>query len=203
MPRWFGSKRLTRPVILLLAVAALIMAACVAPMLLRPREAPHQASSAPVVVHSAQEVDSKSLQQTVVVATLDCPLAEHKNAIWCSTFQMAWDKFKGDIIGEPIEVLGAVPLASRLNRASFPTRDIGPQSYYVNAGFVDRGIIGQIQRDMASRFPSEPAPHFDDRYRTLPGVALAYAYLSVDVGFTHAYYVDNTPLVFAAPSVSE
>jgi len=167
-------------------------------MLLHSRRAAHQASSVQAVINSAQEVDSKSLKQTVVVATLDCPLAEHKNAIWCSTFQMAWDKFKGDIIGEPIRLIGSEDLATRLNQATFPTRDVEPQSYYVNAGFVESGIIEQIQRGMASRFPSEPAPHFDDGYRTLPKVALAYAYLSVDVGFTHAYYVDSTPFLFAA-----
>ena len=70
--------------------------------------------------YQAKDVDSKSLKQTAVVATLDCPLPEHKNAIWCSTFQMAWDKLKQDIIGEPIQVLGAEELADRLNRAQFP-----------------------------------------------------------------------------------
>ena len=93
------------------------------------------------ITHQAQEWDSKDLKQTVVVATLDCPLPEHKNAIWCCTFQMAWDKLKTDVIGEPIQVLAAEDLAIRLNRAAFPATDIEPQSYYANAGFVKNGIL--------------------------------------------------------------
>jgi hypothetical protein len=137
---------------------------------------------------SSADIDSKSLQQTGVVATLDGPLPEHKNAIWCSTFQMAWDKFKQDIIGEPIQVLGAEELANRLNGTPFPTGNIEEESYYTAAGFVKSGIIEQIQKDMRQRFPSEPVPTFDSRYTTLPDVALAYAYLNVDVGFKYPYF---------------
>jgi len=139
-------------------------------------------------IREAPEVDSKSLQQTAVVATLDCPLPEHKNAIWCSTFQIAWDKFKQDIIGEPIHVVGAEELADRLNRAQFPIAAIEEESYYAVAGFVKNGIIEQIQSQMRQRFPSEPVPTFDSRNRTLPDVIVAYTYLNVDVGFERPYY---------------
>jgi hypothetical protein len=136
----------------------------------------------------AAEVDSKNLKQTVVVATLDCPMPEHKNAIWCSTFQMAWDKFKQDIIGESIQVPAAQELADRLNRSQFPTGSIEEKSYYAAAGFARNGIIEQIQKEMRRRFPSEPVPTFDSRYNT-PDVVLAYAYLNVDVAFKDPYYV--------------
>jgi hypothetical protein len=122
-----------------------------------------------------------------VVATLDCPLPEHKNAIWCSTFQMAWDKLKQDIIGEPIQIPAAQELADRLNRSQFPTGSIEEESYYAVAGFVKNGIIEQVQKEMKRCFPSEPVPTFDSRYTTLPDVILAYAYLNVDIGFKHPY----------------
>jgi hypothetical protein len=137
----------------------------------------------------AAETDSKDLKQTVVVATLDCPLPEHKNAIWCATFQMAWDKLRQDIIREPIQVLGAEELANRLNGAPFPTGSIEEKSYYAAAGFVKNGIIEQVQKEMRRRFPSEPVPTFDSRYTTLPDVILAYAFLNVDIEFQHPYYV--------------
>lgn len=136
----------------------------------------------------AAEIDSKNLKQTIVVATLDCPLPEHKNVIWCSTFQMAWDRFKQDIIGEPIQLRGAEELANRLNGAPFPAGSIEERSYYAAAGAVKNGIIEQVQKEMKRRFPSEPVPTFDSRYRTLPNVVLAYAYLNVDVGFKYPYY---------------
>jgi len=54
-----------------------------------------------------KEVNSADLKQTAIVPTLDCPLSEHKNVIWCGTFQIAWDKFKNDIIKEPVQLIGA------------------------------------------------------------------------------------------------
>ncbi len=135
----------------------------------------------------APNVDSKSLKQTAVVATLDCPLPEHKNAIWCSTFQMAWDKLKRDIIGEPIQIPAAQELVDRLNRSEFPTGSIEEKSCYVAAGFVKNGIIEQVQKEMARRFPSERVPTFDEEYRTLLNVILAYAYLNVAVEFEQPY----------------
>ncbi len=136
----------------------------------------------------APEVDSKNLKQTVVVATLDCPLPEHKNAIWCSTFQMAWDKFKQDVIGEPIQIPEAQELSDRLNRSQFPTGSIEEKSYYATAGFVEDGIIEQVQKEMKRRFPSEPVPIFDARYKAAPGVIAAYAYLNVNIEFLCPYY---------------
>ena len=154
------------------------------------------AATKTTVTHRAQEVDSKSLKQTAVVATLDCPLPEHKNVIWCSTFQMAWDKFKTNVIGEPIQLRGAEQLADRLNLTAFRTSDIEENSCYANAGFVENGIIEQIRKDMAKRFPSEPVPVFDERYRQLPDVAVAYAYLNVDVGFKYTFYSLEHALAF-------
>jgi cation transport regulator ChaB len=47
------------------------------------------------------------LERTSILATLDCPLPKHKNAIWCAAFQMAWDKLKNNIAREPIILSGA------------------------------------------------------------------------------------------------
>jgi len=135
-----------------------------------------------------RHIKSTDLKQTSVVATLDCPLPEHKNVIWCSTFQMAWDKLKQDIIGEPVEILGAEELASRMNQAQFISENLEAESFYATAGFVENGIIEQIQKEMTKRFSSEPATVFDERYRTLPMALAAYAYLSVDIGFEHPFH---------------
>jgi len=176
MARQCNSKGLTRVGIVVAVVAGILALSLLA------------GSCRQTKVHARSvDVDSKSLQQTVVVATLDDLLPEHKNVIWCSTFQMAWDKLKQDIIGEPIQIPTAQELADRLNRSQFPTGSIEEKSYYATAGFVRKGVIGQIQREMARRFPSEPVPTFDDRYKTLPNVMLAYAYLNVGIAFKHPY----------------
>lgn len=71
------------------------------------------------ITREVEPIDTSDLKQTAVVGTLDCPMPEHKNVIWCSTFQMAWDKLKNDVIGEPVRVRDAEEIASRLNRGQF------------------------------------------------------------------------------------
>jgi len=144
-----------------------------------------------------ERVDTRDLGRTTVVATLDCPLPPHKNVIWCGTFQMAWDKLKDDIIGEPIRLSGAQPLADRLNDAPFSLDALEAESFYTTAGLIEGGVIEQIQSQMASRFPDEPVPMFDAWYRELPGsTIIAYGYLNVDVGFEHPFYVNNRAFAF-------
>ena len=148
------------------------------------------------IIKQPIEVKSADLKHTSVVATLDCPMPEHKNIIWCGTFQIAWYKFKNDIMGEPIELIGVEDLDDRLNNNEFPAENLVPGSYYAVAGFVKDGIIEEIQEEMARRFPSEPAPVFDKRYRTLPDVSVAYAFLSVNAGFKYPFYTNTRKFSF-------
>jgi prepilin-type processing-associated H-X9-DG protein len=145
-----------------------------------------------------EAVDSADLKQTAIAATLECPMPEHKNVIWCGTFQIAWDKFKDDIIGEHVQLTGAEDLADRLNRGEFSPKSMEEESFYATAGFVKDGIIGQIQKEMATRFPSEPKPTFDTRYGILPGASVAYCFLSIDVQFTFPFYVRERAFDFEA-----
>jgi prepilin-type processing-associated H-X9-DG protein len=147
-------------------------------------------------IKQPEAIDSADLKQTSVVATLDSPVPEHRNAIWCSTFQIAWNKLKDDIIGESIKVLGAEELATRLNQAKVSETDLEEKSYYATAGFVKEGILEKIQKEMAKRFPSEPVPEFDERYRTLPDPIVAYSFLNVDVGFKYPFYACRGAFTF-------
>ena len=152
------------------------------------------------VTKQLKVIDSKDLKKTSVVATLDCPMSEHQNVIWCSTFQMAWDKLKNDIIGEPVKVPNAEELATRLNQGEVSKGDIEEESFYSTAGIVKNGIIEEIQKEMKQRFPSEPAPVFRE-LDTLPPrfkheTIVTYSYLEVDVGFKHPFHNTNGAFIF-------
>jgi hypothetical protein len=142
-------------------------------------------------IAQAKPVDSTALKQTAIVPTLDCSMPEHKNVIWCGTFQIAWDKFKNDIIKEPVQLIGAEDLASRLNRGELSRRNMEEKSFYATAGFVKDGIIEEILKEMEKRFPSEPKPMFDEGYRALPRASVAYCFLSVGVEFSIPFYVHD------------
>src|SRR5262245_8297100 len=43
--------------------------------------------------------NSDRLQQTIIVPTLDSPIPDGKSAIWCVSFQLAWNRLKEDFQG--------------------------------------------------------------------------------------------------------
>ena len=50
-----------------------------------------------ISVQSALENSPTALKETVVVPTLDSPMPTGKNVVWCSSFQLAWNKLKEDV----------------------------------------------------------------------------------------------------------
>jgi hypothetical protein len=129
---------------------------------------------------------SKSLNQTIIIPTLDSPFTENKNIIWCSSFQLAWNKAKDDDIGEPLEVIEAEEIAARLNSAKQIDEDIESRSFYAAAGRIKQGIIEKINKEMAEKFPSHSVPDFNDIVN-IPDAILAYSYLIANVPFKLPY----------------
>src|SRR5215203_4260960 len=105
---------------------------------------------------------SDQLKQTVIVPTLDSPLPDGKSAIWCASFQLAWNRLR-EVAKEPIRLAEAQPLADRLNRADQTEADVGPDAVYAAAGLVKDGIVEQIQTQMGRQFPDVPRPHSRSR----------------------------------------
>ena len=143
---------------------------------------------------------SADLTKTAVVATLDCPMPEHKNVIWCATFQMAWDKLAEDVIGGSVNVVGAEDLAARLNQARFDPKNLKDQAFYAAAGIVKYGIIDRIQKEMAGRFPSQSKPLLDRldalRHQIPEDSIVACSFLGLGIDFEHDFYVNKRAFEF-------
>ena len=147
-----------------------------------------------------RNINSTELKETSIVATLDCPMPEHKNVIWCSTFQIAWYRLKNDIIGEPVKVPEAKELAERLNNAEVSKTDLKEESFYSAAGIVKNGIIEEIITKMKKRFPSEPEPDFSELNRLSQffreNSIVTYSFLDVDVDFKHPFHNTDGKFTF-------
>ncbi|HZT82935.1 MAG TPA: hypothetical protein VFA26_22075 [Gemmataceae bacterium] len=52
---------------------------------------------------------SDRLERTVVLPTLDSPIPEGKSAIWCVSFQLAWNRLKDEVAREPMEKKRCLP----------------------------------------------------------------------------------------------
>ncbi len=136
--------------------------------------------------------DSGSLHDLVIVPTLDTPMPPGKSVLWCSSFQLAWNQLKQDIVKEPIRIEGAEPTADRLNRAEQSLSDISADSVYAVAGFNRDGVIDKLRSEMHERFPGTPLPDLDGDKAAIT----AFAHLSAGVKYAHPFQVNPEPIEF-------
>ncbi len=135
---------------------------------------------------------SDQLTRTVIVPTLDTPLPEGKSAIWCSSFQLAWNRLRDDVIHKPIILEGTEAISERLNHAESSEKDLAPDSYYAAAGWGDEGIVDKVRRDMATKFPGVPVMDLS----MSEGGALAYGYVTAKIHYPLPYRDDGDSLRF-------
>lgn len=148
----------------------------------------------------AYDGPSARLANTIIVPTLDTPIPDGKNVIWCCSFQMAWNRLREDVIKGPIRVANAQGVANRLNRASQRDHDLPEGSYYAAAGWVKDGIVTQIQEDMATQFPAQPVRLSD----VSPGTMLiAYAFLAANVKLDMPFLENTSAFVFRSADGTE
>ena len=106
-------------------------------------------------------ISSTELTGTAIVPTLDTPLANSGNAVWCATFQAAWNHARDDVIRDRLRIANAQPVADRLNESPVTKAALPPGSYYAVAGRLEDGIVEAIHKDMRRQFPGVPLPAFD------------------------------------------
>jgi hypothetical protein len=123
-------------------------------------------------------VPSSKLRQTVLLPTLDSPLPQGKSAIWCCSFQLAWNKLKA-VAGETV-VLGAEEMCARLNRAPQSEADLEPGSFYTAVGRIEEGIAAKIRQDLHKQFPEAASP---DPPPEVPEGWLCYGFLKAGVRY--------------------
>lgn len=138
--------------------------------------------------------NSKNLHQTIILPTLDSPIPESKSAIWCSSFQLAWNRLKTDVAREPIRLEKAEELADQLNQAEASEADLAPETFYAAAGLVRDGVVQRIQRDMAQKFPEVPRP----RFSVPQNGAVAYGYLRAGVKFSIPFFENDERFLFSS-----
>lgn len=139
---------------------------------------------------------SEALRQTVIVPTLDTPFEKNQSAIWCSSFQLSWNKFKSEIIKGPVRIQNAETIAERLNQAEQSESDLLPESFYAAAGRVSDGIVEKIKEEMTKRFPNVRTPEFN----VTPDAAVAYAYLQAGVKYQYPFFTNTDRFVFTDSS---
>lgn len=141
--------------------------------------------------------DSKDLKHTIITAHLEEKIVPGKNLIYCSTFQLAWNELRDNIIKEDIRLEGNPPLAGFLNKKLATKDDISEGSYVAMAGFASDGILEKVNNALRSKFGGE-APTVTGSFA--PEDILAYAFLLKDLRFETPFESLKTPLRFHSAS---
>src|SRR5205807_4316076 len=139
---------------------------------------------------------SDALQQTAVVPTLDTPIPANQSAVWCSSFQLAWNRLKMAVGNEPIQLKNAEAIAARLNQAEQTESDLDANDFYAAAGFVKDGIIQKIKTEMERKFPAAPNSLDDAPAQG----AVAYGYLRAQAKFTTPFFDNDEEFGFTDSS---
>jgi hypothetical protein len=135
---------------------------------------------------------SDQLRHTVVVPTLDAPIPERNSAIWCASFQLAWNALVDDVVKEPIRLENAQSIADRLNNAKQSVKDVNADAVYAAGGLAKDGIIERIQSQMAMKFPHVPRPKLE----VPPIGVVAYAYLAASAKYDFPFFENDQPFPF-------
>ncbi len=155
---------------------------------------PQAENSVVVDRHKTFDGDSSELENTIIIPTLDSSIHNKNNIIWCSSFQIAWDELKDNVIEEPILLSSNQDVANLLNDAKPSKQDVTDNEYYARSGFVQNNIIENIQREMKIKFPGEPVPSFNDI--TSNTSIISYSFLSANVRFKMPYFENDKELIF-------
>ena len=94
------------------------------------------------------------LHGTIMLPTPDDAIPKGKNALWCATFQMAWDN-AGESLGRPILLEPACKLADALNRNPFDRQWVDEASVATVEGAVAAGVLDKIDAAVRAKTGQE------------------------------------------------
>jgi len=142
---------------------------------------------------------SSEFNKTVVTSYLQHKIEKGKNLVFCSTFQLTWNKLIDDVIKEPIQLQDDLPVVDFLNERLTNEEDISDADYLAMVGLRKDNIVKKIQREMMSKFGRSPG--FDFRVPKLapmiPGESfVSYSFLMKRLEFKEEFDPLYEPLLF-------
>ncbi len=138
--------------------------------------------------------ENGGMPNTLVTPHMEVPVEPNRNIVFCSTFQLAWNSMKNDIINEDIRLEKPLDLVRILNRGLTTQADISEADYLALVGYGKEDITGKINRVLNSKFGSD-APIVDDKYNK-DDTILAYAFLLKELQFENAFEDFKNPITF-------
>jgi len=122
-------------------------------------------------------------EQATVIPCMAQPASCHQNIIYSPAFRASWTMLKEDIIGADIRLRYPVPLLPCLNNSPF--HPLQNEGWFVRSGYIQHGIIDQIQEALKATFGI--TEHDLDRYRKEKEGIVCYSYLRTSIRFKYPF----------------
>lgn len=138
------------------------------------------------------------LKKTEIIAQPVQKIEPNQNLIYCSTFQLAWNELKDNVVKADIRMQNEPPLVQYLNHSKVSKQDINDKYYVAMAGAGKDNIIERINQELKQKFSDSPA--VNDHVN--PNDYFAYAYLYKNLEFVKPFERFDNPLQFAGTKVA-
>ncbi|MFN7020951.1 MAG: hypothetical protein ACK4WH_06440 [Phycisphaerales bacterium] len=146
---------------------------------------------------------ASDLKATTVVATIEQPMPDGRNVLWCATAPLAWHEL-AEAMGGPLSAAavgeGAAMVAA-LNKTASERADLDDASFVALGGFGRDGILKQIRDALQERFKGAASPSLLPP-AIGPDEILAYSYLFKHLEFAEPLIRDERGLLFQGAKVA-
>lgn len=147
--------------------------------------------------------NASDLRHTIVTPHFETPVASEENALWCGTFQLAWNE-ACTLVGEDLHLNNEPAMVGILNKRAFTKQDLDAKSYVAVAGFVKDGVHRQIVQQLEDTFDGQATPRYipPKSLTPRPQDIVVYSYLFKNLEFQTPFERISKPVAFGTAQVS-
>lgn len=147
-------------------------------------------------------IDSRQMKATVISSYPQREITPGSNLVYCSTFQLAWDLMRYDIIKEDIRLAGDPIAVHYLNTGLSKRSDVSEDFIVTVVDRVTPELKDRIERELKAKFNDEMPFIFDFPEQSESGVDEYYAFSAMfkNLQFAKVFESLKDPLGFHADS---
>lgn len=131
----------------------------------------------PQLLFAQISTENKTYNSTIVSPHKLAEIGK-ENIIYCSSFEIAWNKIKEEIIKEPIQLNKSVSWLDVLNTLP-KNNSIGAEYITTIAGLGKDGVLNEIEEELKAKFNYDYQPQYSINETDI----ISVAYLQKDISF--------------------
>lgn len=137
-------------------------------------------------------------EHTIITPHLGAQIDSNNNLIYCSSFQMAWNKLRDDVIKGDILLESDPSSARQLNKKLQSNDDIAKKSYVAEAGELSPELLTRINNELHEKFGDQAGNGVKIPLESGAHQLIAYAFLYKNLEFRTVFEKLPVPMSFSS-----